>query len=168
MATVKKATIHGIDVTIEVDSNGSFYAHVDDVGQFHGKTLAELEEQLNKSLKRATAKKAIEVTVLGLRPKQKGDFGSYNSNFTKGDGAVDVTLRGFSDRTRDLLITEPDGKTKGKLGANDAQDVVKKLTPAEHAEYAQLLENVALARRALEAFAAPRRFDWREYFEVGR
>jgi hypothetical protein len=132
-------------------------------------TLAGAEETARKILKRmhAAERKPFDVTVLGIRERVKGQDFYSSSNYTDGDEAIDFTLRGFTERTRELLVTTTDGK-KEKLDKHPfGERVVRRLTAAEHAEYSKLQENLALAKRALEAFQAPLVINWREHFEVG-
>lgn len=52
-------TIRGVEVAIEVDTRGIFYANVGEGPRIEAKTLAELEELLSKALRQRSARVAI-------------------------------------------------------------------------------------------------------------
>lgn len=168
MAIVKTAKFHGVEVKIEIDGSGTFFANVgEDERNVNGKTLADVEEKIEKILKRQTAAKPTEVTIVGAAPLADNDQArSWNRNgdFVLGEGSVTtLTLRGYSDRTRELLVTLG-GNRKAKLGAGNIGAgrvaVLRPLTGAEANEYAQLVEAKRKAATDVEDFIGARKFDW--------
>jgi hypothetical protein len=161
MAKLKTQTIYGTHVEFEVDSNGTFSADAGEHGSVSGKTLVEVEEKITASLKKSSAAKPVDVTVIGISTKSDRYA---TGDYSRGTEAIDFTLRGFSDRTRDLLVTSVDGK-KQKLGAHPfGEQVCRRFTPGERDQYALLQERLALAQSNLNEFVSERRYDWRPEF----
>lgn len=163
MAKVKTETIHGTEVEFEVDSKGRFSARLDDHGDVAGTTLAEVEDQVTKILKRQKSTKAIEITILGLdRKKQYGGF-----ELVPGAGAIDVTLRGYAERTRDWLLTVDGKKQKLSKGYSDGGPVlVEKLDAEGHRIWKELQEDLVEAQEAIAKFTAARKLDWKKALGV--
>lgn len=168
MAIVKTAKFHGIEVTIEVEGSGTFFANVGpDEKNVNGKTLDEVEQKIDKILRRQTAAKPQEVTIVGAAPIADNDKArqwNHNGDFVLGEASVTtLTLRGYSDRTRELLVTLGSDR-KAKLGAQHIGlhrvAVLRPLTPQEAHEYTQLVEAKRQALVAIEDFIGARKFDW--------
>lgn len=163
-----RRTIEDEVVLFEVNQIGRFVATIGD-DEVSATTLADAEEQAKKLIKkqRAALRSSAEITVLSIKKSDQTERYVSSSAFTRGEEAIDFTARGYTERTRELLVTTLDGK-KEKLDKHaHGEEVVRRLTRAEHDEYAQLMEQLALAKRAIETFKAARVFDWRKHFDVG-
>lgn len=158
MATVKVEKINGVEVTFEVDSNGRFSADFDG-GSHRGDTLAEVREKAQATIRKAKRAKAVEVTIVKHHARAATDTSRfYGDPFVDGIGSIDVTLRGYAERTRELLITHA-GKKLGINASSYDKVICRRLTAAEDKRYHELHLAVSNAEVALEQFLAPLRVD---------
>lgn len=168
-----KKEIAGEMVEFRVTDGGRFVADLGDHGEVGASTLVEAMEAAKVVITNAkkAATKPIDVTVLGIMKRtEKAFYG--NGSFQSGDHAIDFVLRGFTERTRTLLVTTTGSLKGGDKEKLDVQPfgerVVRRLSAAEHAEYARLQDARIAAEREIEQFRAGRLVNWREHFGVGK
>jgi hypothetical protein len=164
MAIVTTKNIHGVDVHFEVDNTGRFSAHLDEHGPFSATTLHDIEEEVTKVLKRASAakKKALEVTFLNVDVKRSPNSWTPTS-YVVGSGAVDATFRGVAARTNEWLVTIDGEKDKIRQGYSDGGiTLCRRLTADEHIQWKQLQEARRVAATAIEDFIGVRKLNLKE------
>lgn len=164
MATIKTELIGGMTVNFECDSDGVFRAHLDELGTVSAKTFDEVRELATKAIGKVKNTKKIAATVVHIGPRSQHGYGE---DFGRGVDAYDMTLRGVSERLRNVLATH-EGK-KVAIGISTFGDnILRRLTDAEKDEYRRLIAAQLDIEQSIEKFIATRRLDWRKELGVGR
>lgn len=136
-------------VVISVRESGNFFATV--AGEYvYDTTLAGLEKELDKRLKKAKVKVALPVSQLGRiwseSPYQRG-------RWVSGLGVRHLTLTGIHGGTQRVLAVDDKTGEPEQLGRySDETRIVRRLTDAEIEEYVQVETASRKAEKALRAF----------------
>lgn len=151
----------GIKFAVQVSDAGRFSTEIPEYGDFYAETYGGLIEKVREAIRKQNErpkKPAIDVTALNVEPSKWG----FNAHGTL---ALDMTLRGYAERTGELLMTHDGWKIKLPAGQFEKL-IARVLTDAEHAEYRKIQEDIAAADRRLRKFEDDHRFDWQNYFGV--
>jgi hypothetical protein len=162
MSVVTHEEVGGLRVPIEVDTNGTFSARIQDDGAapIVGKTLAEVRDKVRAAVKKLQAKKEVEVTVLG------GKFDGFSVTRGDRDSVFDAILRGVAERTDRILFTIGGKKVQSESYARGF-NVARRLKPVEITQYKALVKSAIAAEADLQAFINSVKIDPEKATEVG-
>jgi len=150
---VTTTEIRGERIVISVSSDGSFNADYDDQ-TYSELTLKALKEKLDKVVKAAQQAGVVDVTVVGLVPRDKSKRTHVYDNgpFEQGIGVLQAKLRSKHERQWNcwLLVTD-DGK-KFKIQGSREGKICRRLTEEECQLWITLSTRVKEAEVALEQF----------------
>lgn len=156
---IKTETIQGENIDIEIDSSGMFSADYDEES-YRGKSLEELLEKLKRAVNKSRDQRAVDVTVVGLIPREKKSSIYREEPYVEGDGLITATLRKKHERQSMYLLTADDG-TKFQLSSyrEGRTKICRRLTPEEMATYQALAAASTDAQAALENWLVTVRVD---------
>lgn len=142
-------------ITIYVDGGGAFAAEVND-DRIEAKTLEELEQRIERAIKKARDTRAVDVTVINIIPTGDNRTRGWSDGpFRQGRGVLHAKVRGKHERQAAWLLIE-DGKEKRKfqISTYDREGITicRRLSAEEIATYEQLATAVDEAAARLEAF----------------
>lgn len=150
-------TIKGVEVTISMHrSDGTFYCSIAGDG-LRANNKADLVAQIEKAIKKTSLEVKIPVTLIGVEQYNRRNpwGGATSRGWTRGTGTRHMYLRKISVDGHVLAVDE-DGK-KERLDRYGVDNLLRRLTDDEVAEYAVLAKEAERTAKAFERFIEKRR-----------
>lgn len=148
----------GIAVDINIDPHGRFNADVPgyEANPLQGQSIEELRGQIRKAIVKMKAAVAVPITIWDITRDRPGRHG-----WRRGRGLLHCTLRGVHARSDALLLRADDtaGETYQIEDYHLRQNVGRRFTPEEIAQYAKLTAAVDEAQARLTALLEGVRID---------
>lgn len=130
----------GVDYEISVDNTGSFFTTME--GELvQSPTLEALKKKIGAKQRRKTIKLNLPATIR--------EAGSWRSTGKK-PTFIQVQVTGIHSRNKNVLYRREDNGKADSVGYSD--DIYKRLTPADIAEYLRLWQATVDAEKAFDDF----------------
>lgn len=163
MVTIETKKFGEESVTITFSARaGKFFGSLDGE-DYEAQTLGELEEQLKRAAKRKSKQEPMPITLLAARWGADKNSRSKHIDLQTGTeergNTIDGIWRGKNPRTRAHLLTIEGEKKSLETYRSGDTVIARRLTPAEHKQYAALSATVLAAEQDLETFVAGVKLD---------